>query len=264
MILKVTLLVLSLFLFSTSSVFSASVTITVPSPVTAGDEFSIQVSATALDTNSTYSLKALGGSDSSEVQTLKNGDWLSLTSNWDLFPQVNTATESATTTTLIARFKPETASGNKDIKVRIRKSGSEDNIDSNVLSMQINARPSPSPTPTKTPSPTPSVTPITTAAPSTTPKPSPTPKKTPTPSPSNEPTDEPEVLGETDTIDSLITASPSTEPVEVGSTSKLPLVAFLFIVPGVGLSLFGAFSFLKMRKNSYNDLSENSILRPKN
>lgn len=125
--------------------------------------------------------------------------------------------------------------------------------------------PTSSPTPTKTPSPTPS--PIATLTPTPTPKPSPTPKKTPTPSPSSQATStaEPEVLGET--IENLLTASPTGEPLvaPVSEThTKLPLVAFVFIVPGIALSLFGALKFLKMRQNEYNDLSESSILRPKN
>ncbi|OGY08700.1 MAG: hypothetical protein A2782_04245 [Candidatus Blackburnbacteria bacterium RIFCSPHIGHO2_01_FULL_43_15b] len=119
--------------------------------------------------------------------------------------------------------------------------------------------PTPSPTPTPTPSPTlqptqaPTNTPIPTHAPTNTP----TPTKKPTPTPiveAEEPaSDSGVVLGE-----STITPTPTLEPTPTetikveGVSWKTPVMASVFVILGLGLVGFSAFSFWQQYKGRNN------------
>lgn len=253
-----------LFLFPSLIYAAPSITISLPqTSVTAGDEFMIEISAEDIDPNTAYYMKALGGPELYDVQTLHNSSWLSWNSTWSDFPTL-TSENSSASATLTARFKPGLQGATLDIKTRIRKADSETNIDSNIMSMQVIIRPTPQPTPTSTKTPTPTPTHTPSPTPTKPPTPKPTPKKTSTPSPT--PEDQP---AEGDVLSIVAQATPelwptSTPLVATDQQGKpVALAAFLFIVPGVGLTIFGIYSFLKRSKTQYNDMSENSILRPK-
>ncbi|MEK7470983.1 MAG: hypothetical protein AAB622_03235, partial [Patescibacteria group bacterium] len=98
--------------------------------------------------------------------------------------------------------------------------------------------PTPSPIPTPTATSTPTVTP--TSTPTKTPTPTPTKKPTPKPTPTKTPeelsdqnTPPPDVLGVSDN------SSPTPEPKEAQDSSKLPILAIIFILLGV-ISIGGA------------------------
>lgn len=260
---KIIFLTSSLFFLSVSQALAApTVQINIPSTsVIAGDEFKIEMTAQEVQPNGIYYAKALGGSEFYDVQTLYNSSWLSWNSSWSDMPTITptTATGSAT---LTARFKPDLPGGTYNVKVRIRSSDSDTNYDSDLISMQVSTRPTPQPT--ATPSPTPTDTPKPSPTPTKSPTPKPTPKKTP--SPTAEPVEEPEAevlgLAAQQTPDLM----PTTTPRIASDQESKPIVltAFLFIIPGVALTTFGAYSFLKRHKSEYNDMSEKSILRPQN
>ncbi len=128
---------------------------------------------------------------------------------------------------------------------------------SNVLSVAA-----PTPAPTQAPTPTNTPTPTLTTQPTQTPTNTPTPTNVPTPSPTRKPTptleeeiasDSGIVLGESTSPTSTPTLFPTpTEVTEVKNSSwKTPITASLFIVLGLGLVGFSAFSFWQqyMRKN---------------
>lgn len=260
---KIIFLVILLFIASVSQISAAPTTqINIPSTnVVAGDEFKIEVIVQEIQPDDSYYAKALGGPESYDVQTLYNSSWLSWNSSWSDMPIITSSTATASAT-LTARFKPDLQGGTYNVKVRVRKSDSDTNYDSELVPMQVTTRPTPQPT--ATPSPTPEDTPKPSATPTKSPSPKPTPKKTPTSSPKPTEESEGEVLGlaAQKTPDLMPTAT----PVIASDQENKPIVltAFLFIIPGVALTTFGAYSFLKRHKSEYNDMSEKSILRPQN
>jgi hypothetical protein len=211
--------------------------------VKGGDEFQLDVSASGLDASSTYYIKALGGEEFYEVQTLNNSNWLSWNSSWEQMPQFVTteATESATLTSVKARFKDE-SNGNKELKVRVRKTGQDENYDSTIVAMSVEAKPTASPSPTPTASPTPSPTP--TKSPTATPKPTPTPSKKPTPTPTPSPTEvttpNPLVLGDA-------TSTPEPKETEKPSVShnNPPILSIMMIMGGILFVAVSGFSLWK-------------------
>lgn len=238
------------------------------SSVTAGDEITVSITINQFETSTSYSLKSLGGVDLYEVQTYNNSasSWLNWNDEWSQMPTVTSPAtiETQFQTTLKARFKPDTTGGTKDLKVRIRKTGIETNYDSNAINFSVSAKPSLTPTPTATPTITPTPTP--TPNPKASVSPTLKPTKSPTPKPSVTPT--PQVLGEEKSLSSPIPfgATESPNPLVQSDTdtsgSYIPPVAVLFIFAGCVLVGISTFSFFKFRRNSYNDLDENSILRP--
>ena len=111
-------------------------------------------------------------------------------------------------------------------------------ITSMITNGSSNPTPTPSPTPTPTATSTPTVTP--TSTPTKTPTPTPTKKPTPKPTPTKTPeelsdqnTPPPDVLGVSDN------SSPTPEPKEAQDSSKLPILAIIFILLGV-ISIGGA------------------------
>lgn len=145
--------------------------------------------------------------------------------------------------------------GNYDIRLSkyITSSASYSNVVTVSVNVTPTPTPTPSPTPTQTQTPTPSPTPQPTQVPTHTPTPTtrlvantPTPTQKPTPTPTiaeKESATFGAVLGEV--------ASP-TPTVKVESASwKTPLTALLFIVLGLGLVGYSAFSFWQQyaRKN---------------
>lgn len=218
----------------------------------AGNEFQIDVSANDLEPSASYYIKALGGESFYDVQTLNSGNWLSWNSSWEEMPQFMSASDSATLTTVKARFKSDTPTGNKEVKVRIRKVGTESNDDSNVLSMIVEATPTPSPTPqptnSPTPNPTPSPTPSPTPTKTSTPKPTVKPSKKPTSSPESSDSSSPtpiSIQGEATSTPTVLSAEGSGGEAKGGG--NFSPFAIIMIVAGVGFIGASVVSFIKSR-----------------
>lgn len=247
-----------LFVFaSVSKIFAAPNVIisSFPSSVIAGEEFNICFDATDLSPNMQYNAKALGGNNFTEVDTW-NSSWLQQNASWSSMPEFSSDSEGKISTTVKARFEPETASDVKELKIRIRKISTDPYYDSSVINISVAApTPTPTPTPTNTPAPTdkPDNTPVPTSGPTSTPKPTvvPTIKKlTPTLTP--KPTGEESAHDEESSSDGLFlgasdsaenTASPSAAP-EPKIKSPIHPVPIIITSLGVLLMIAGSSPYL--------------------
>lgn len=113
--------------------------------------------------------------------------------------------------------------------------------------------PTPGPTSTPTPKPTPTLEPTSTPVSTITPKPSAT--RTPTPKPSNEPKDTENeasnVLSQSNEIDKEISGQNRDENAENGSNeSKVPIVAYFFVLGGVCFTIASGYLFYQKRKDT--------------
>ena len=123
------------------------------------------------------------------------------------------------------------------------------------------APPTPIPTPAPTPIPTPSPTPDPTAVPTPTKTPTPTPTKSPTPVPTLTPSPTPPNLPGEEILGEAVTATSSQTP-EITSIlsekpkDKIPPIAIVLIVLGIGFISFSVFSIIKNAKKSYTGESE--------
>lgn len=221
--------------------------------VVAGNEFQINLSPSGLDPLTNYYIKALGGVEFYEVQTF-NTNWLSWNGSWSDMPQFTSpdASASATPISVKARFKGDTSAGSKEVKVRIRKTAEDTNIDSNVVTMSVEATPTPSPTATPSPSPTASPTPSPTATATPTPKPTPKPTKSPTPLPSATPSPTPIEIGKATSTPTVLGVDDSEST--SGPTTPLPVPAIVMI--GVGV-VFTALAGASIWRARYNDNAPN-------
>ena len=193
--------------------------------IIAGNEFEVGFKAEGLDINSEYNIKGLGGENFTEVDTWNN-DWLQQNAAWVSMPTF-LSNDGSPSGTLKLRFD-STSSGTKDLKVRIKKSGSDSsNIDSPTVSVSVTAAtPSPTPVTTTQPTKTPSPTSVPTLSPTSTP--SPTQKPTPKPSAGSTP----EVLAENTFYSDTASLSPSPTPA-ASETKKFPFLALVLIFAGV-------------------------------
>lgn len=203
---KAAALCLVLLLFP-SSVFAAPlVEITsFPATVTAGQEFEAGFRVSNADLASSYYSKGLGGEGFTEVDTW-NSDWLQQNASWISLPQF-TANEASTSATIKVRFE-STSVGNKEFKVRIKKTTADTTYDSAVVTIAVN------------PAPTPTVTPTPTATPTSTPSPT----KTPTPTPTTAPTAIPTATAAHTSIPTLKpTIRPTATPTPLASGTPDPI-----------------------------------------
>jgi len=132
-----------------------------PSSSIAGYEMEIGYTSTQLDPNTNYYIKSLGGFNDYEVQTFNSGlsIWLAWNNAWSDMPQITSSTEGTISVTLKARFKEDATSGTKNLRIRIRKVGTDTNYDSPPVVIDVSTpppSPSPSPSSNLNPSPSPS------------------------------------------------------------------------------------------------------------
>ncbi len=210
-----------------------------PQSVIAGQEFNVAFDTSGLTPETKYNAKALGGNNFTEVDTW-NSSWLQQNASWSSMPEFSSNLEGSASVSIKARFDSSTASGNKELKIRIRKLGVDPYYDSSVVNVSVTEA-TPTPTPTLTPTATPTSTP--TSTPTKTSTPTATPTKTPTPTPTKSPTPKPTPL-----------QSPSGQAEELvlgiqNSTStpgkKFPVFPVILIVAGF-LCIAGAvFFFIK-------------------
>lgn len=231
--------ILSIFLFIYSfSLVHASETLNIssfPTSKNAGEEFDINFTAIGLTSSASYYMKGLGGNTTTtsftEIDTWNNG-WVQQNGSWVSMPTFSANAEGSASATLKVRFDPNVATNNKDFKLRIRKTDSDINIDSNIVGISVTAvTPSPTSVPTATPTKTPS--PAPTAAPTTKPV-----VKTATPKPTqtSEPTEETKIE-EAISTNIEVTQTSTPEPLVLGENiekKKVPIIAYVFIVLGLG------------------------------
>lgn len=224
-----------------------------PSTAISGQEFDINFSVSELSVDTNYYAKSLGGIDFNEVDTW-NSNWLQQNAAWTNMPTFLSNAEGSASGVLKSRFALTTSEGNKDYKIRIRKTDGTTNYDSDVVTILIST-PSPSPTPTPTNPPTQAPTQAPTASPTKSPTSVPT--KTVTSKPTSKPTPteksteeslvlEPQVL-------SLSTIASSPEPeknLPAGKQGKLPIVAIILIISGIGCLGYGGYLLYNMKHAS--------------
>ncbi len=254
---------LFLCLFFHREVFAVDVSInSVPSSVVAGNEFSVSFTGTSLTTNASYFVKAMGGDSFYDVQTKNESAsaWLAWNAAWTDMPSFNSNPEGTMSATIKALFKSDTSAGDKQFKIRIKRSDSSTTYDSSIVSISVSTpvpTPTPSPTSTSTPTstPTPTVTPTPTSTPTKTPSPTPTPTKTPSPTPKvlSKATDNSQ-----DDINKIrqTLATPTPEMLVAGEETtqrKFPVLALLFISSGLALIGWVGYTYLQQQKSEENE-----------
>jgi len=246
---KYIFLILLVFFIFPQEVFSAPVIKidNFPTTVISGQEFDINFSVSGLSIDTNYYAKSLGGIDFNEVDTW-NSSWLQQNAAWSSMPIFASNTEGSASGILKSRFAITTLEGNKDYKIRIRKTNATTNYDSDLVSILINT-PSPSPSPTATATPTstlsPTLKPTPTKSPTPQPTKSPTPKSTTSSTPTGKPTEEP-----VQTIEPLIVLNTKT-PIGIvagaKTTEKSPILAIILIICGVGFLGYGGYLLYNMK-----------------
>lgn len=228
----------------------------VPTSIMAGNEFSVSFTGTSLTSNSSYFVKAMGGDSFYDVQTKNESTsaWLAWNASWTDMPSFNSNTEGTMSATIKAQFKSDISAGDKQFKIRIKRSDSSTTYDSSTVSISVST---PTPTPTRNPTSTPTPAPTNPPTPAPTALPTPLPTKSPTPRPTATPT--PQILGsetdnpQVDTLalrDSLKTSTPSPTPISKKSNTMFPIVAGAFVFSGV--ALVGTAFFLAYKKQKEN------------
>lgn len=243
-ILSISTLIISLFLPKTI-LAAAAVTVTGPTEVTAMNEFSLSIAATGLDPTTKYYFKGVGGNENYDIQTKgQSSNWLNWNSSWNEFPQFESISDGTLSTTLTVRFRNETTSGSKNVRVRIRKLDTEDNIDSNDIQISVTALPQTTPSPTPSLSPTPTITPKPTSSPTIRPTAKATSFAT------SRPTSAPQVLSATNQPNSLMGTVTSPTPTPQGESTDSPnIVAISLSIAGVVFLGLATFPFLKSKLN---------------
>ena len=127
--------------------------------------------------------------------------------------------------------------------------------DSNTLTVSLVRTPTPTPTPTPSPTPDPTAAPTPTKTPTPIPTKSPTPLPTLTSSPTPVSSPDEEVLGEAVILSGSQTPEPTSNSFEE-SKEKIPPIAIVLIVLGIGFISFSVFSIIKNAKKSYTGESE--------
>jgi len=236
-------LIISLFLLLLPKVVLAALAVSItslPSSAIAGEEFTVLFETSGLEPNVSYYSKALGGESFNEVDTW-NSSWLQQNAAWSSMPEFTSSLEGSASVSIKARFDPETTTGTKEFKIRIRKVNTDPNYDSLVSTISVMAV---TPTPTATATATATATSTATTTPTKTPTPTPT--KSPTPKPTKTPTPEPEVLGEEATpLPETPTPSPITES---SSKKKIPVLPVIFIGGGVLMIGFAVYNLIRAKK----------------
>lgn len=230
---------LSVFLFFNSATLllaSESLIITnFPATKNAGEEFSINFTAAGLTASAAYYMKGLGGNTTTtsftEIDTWNNG-WVQQNGSWATMPTFSASNEGSASATLKVRFDPNVATSSKDFKLRIRRTDSDLNIDSNIVGISVTAvTPSPTSVPTSVPTKSPS--PAPTAASTTKPVvKTATPKATVSP----EPTEDAKIEESPVTAIEIVTTSTPESTVLGDNTEKkkIPVVSFILIFSGLG------------------------------
>lgn len=180
MIKKVFLPFLLLFLFSTK-VFAVS-TIVIndfPDQIQISQEFDITFSATELDSESQYYVKArigIGATGFNQAETYNSvtSVWLSDTSVWSGFPVFVSNSSGNMAITVKVRTKQTVSVGQNKLTVRLRKVNVDPNIDSDEIEINIIQGPSPTVSPTLIPTIVPTIIPTATVAPTISFSPTPT------------------------------------------------------------------------------------------
>lgn len=247
------LLTTILFFFFPPKTLSAEVINIVNFPTTkiAGEEFEVNFNATTLSVSSNYYMKGLGGdvgSGLTEVDTWNNA-WVQQNGSWSSMPTFSSNSEGSASAILKVRFDPSVSTNSKEFKLRIRKTDSSENIDSNLVSIAVIAA---TPTPTQAPTNPPTTSPTKTATPTqtatTTPKPTPT--KTSTTKPTSTPTEESSETNEPENLISdikIIDATPIGMVAGATTTKKSPIVAIILIISGIGFLGYGGYLLYNMK-----------------
>jgi hypothetical protein len=251
-LIKIFVILLCLLFTPNIVLAAASISITnLPSSITAYEGFDISINATNLDAGANYYIKSSAGDGSHDVETwtTKTSEWLALDAQWEKMSEF-TANESTTSASVKARFKRD-ISGDKQIKVVVRKVGTTTDYDSNLKTINVLAA-TPEPTQESTSTPSPSPTP--------TPTKSPTPKPTKTPTPI--PTKTPDILGkETENPDrNLLSAddirldiSPSPAAlIKSNKLSSIPPYSLIIVASGIIFLGLAGYSFFASKKTGYN------------
>lgn len=223
-----------------SIVFASEINITsYPSSVQLLEEFKVNISFLSLDPNSSYYIKAIGGDDLYDVQTYsdKTSSYLSWNAPWGNFPEFSTNEIGSSSVEIKSRFKEGTNLGSNQLKIRIRKIDTSDNIDSDNVNIDVTVAPTSMPTSTPTLIPTSTNTPTSTKTQS----PTNTPTVKPTVKAVNSPTSTPKLLSEnTETPGQILGEEKSEESSKSSilvSGAKISLVLGL-LFSGVAIIIF--------------------------
>ncbi len=240
-----------LLVFSSSNTIFASPQIQItnyPSSAIAGSEFNITFSATALDPNVNYYSKSLGGLEFYDSQTwsTKTSSWLSWNSSWSDLDEFTASAEASALGTLKTRFKSDTAAGNQQFKIRIRKVGTETNYDSESVTISV-ASPAPTATPTTTPTSTPIATKTPTPIPTATSTPKPTIKPSSTATPTAIPDTTPEVLAFSDEVTPTPEPETLSDDQPIVNKKNFPVVPIVLSASGLGLIGAAFYPLIKVR-----------------
>jgi len=119
---------------------------TLPATVTAGEGFDVPMTVKNADPSSEYYTKAVIG-ESTESASLRKGytynsvlnKWLAWNGAWDEMPTFATDADGGASFTLKSKVKDDTSSGTYYFLVRLRKVGTDDNLDSNAQTFSVNA-----------------------------------------------------------------------------------------------------------------------------
>lgn len=253
-------LFLFLLIIGASAVFGAPLVelLDYPSSIKAGDEFNTTFKAINLEGDRLYYAKAVGGDSGYDVQTWsdKTSSWESWNSTWTNLPEFTSNSEGTISATLKARFKIETSEGDKEFKVRVRDSVTNNNYDSVNVSMPVTkADPTPTDVPTSTPTNTPTSTPTNTPTPTDTSTPTPKPtKKLSATNNSNKNETEGLKLNDEGLImgyrEDLSPTPFQVEGAEDSKTNPFPILAGVFVTVGVGLIGVASRPFFQKKKKS--------------
>lgn len=244
------------FLFALpSSVLAVVIVIKAhPQQVQTLEEFEIVADAVELEGSTVFHAKASGGDDFSEVQTYspKTNTFLNYSGSsgmWADHPEFTSNASGSATFTLKARFKEGAKTGSSQLKITLRRKGSNSNLADSTVNITVNPGPTSTLTPSKTPTPTHSPTPTKTPPP-TPPSKTPTPKQTVTAlntsgnqlvasqQQSSNQESIPQVLGSDSDTQPTLTPQPSPKQNSVlVSGSKISLVLGLLFL-GTGIMIF--------------------------
>ncbi len=227
------------------NIFAASVTITnLPANITAETDFQVAFVVNGAVPGSHYYSKGLGGPSFTNIDTW-NGGWLQQNDAWTSMPDFN-PTESTYSGTIKLRFDGSVSAGSHQVKIRIKESGNDNYIDSDIQNTNVAPAPTPTPTPSATPVPTPTSTPVSTKSPTPTPikTKSPTPVSTPTPQVLAVQTDNPSP----ESLETLLPEQTSQPESKSPIDPKKKVMIISIIIISVGILITGVAGFLAYKK----------------
>lgn len=121
-----------------ASVTPLSFSITLPSDIQTGEEFSLTVDLKGLSDNTKYFLKVLGGQKSKLIGELfdfytwspSKNTFLAWNASWSDFPTLTSDLSGAATITIKGKFTSDGFIGENKVVIRLRKEGATTNLDS--------------------------------------------------------------------------------------------------------------------------------------